>query len=455
MGSLSLFLSALILLPASQATHDLGPGFVGVFFDDPAVSFSTPTAAASKTKSVSTAPAAGAPALAPASYQLPVLFGGTPAPVALRPATDVVAAVWLSASQEVPLAALTVDLVKASGSSVTIIAKLNAGATSPLRAADGSPQATLKTTPSRFYVTGNGSEVTKDIEAGALTALRIGVLAPGADGQPVDVKLHFGSAEHPSGIVFGNRKDPGSKGLGYGAAIYLDGGNKLTMTDPTAKKASNRTSGNAGMAVNEAAEWEWGSTVVPEKFTLLSDGIFNMSLQIPGGTPQAGARVVVQVHLYIDSTKISGATNYQVGTYAKTAATQPNPDKVVVALPLRGVEIPAGSTVKISLQIQAAQPGGTGGAYEVLYGSEKYASGLVVAASYVPLKGQGGGKVPTTTAPPTTGPPTTQAPATTGPSETGAPADVEPEKKKGLPSVAFSLAVLALLATVALVRRRT
>lgn len=375
LGILGLLVLAALVFPAGGASPTVPSRFVGVYLDDPKVTLLPPTGSQDKTRSIGLVPAPGAPAVAtPGVFTGSTRFEGQVLLFPLKAASDVAAELWLSSPQSTPITSVRIELVKIAGSSNTVLATLGSGGLA-LRGADASPQTTLGPTPIRVMASGAFDNPGTEHAAGALVGLNVAVAALGVQGQPVDVVLHYGSAQHPSGVAFAVRNDPGPATLGAVTGVYLDEG-KLSLAEPTAAADKKRSAGNTGNSLQDAPEWIWGTATASSELRILSDAVLNVTLQLGGAPPQAAVRLVLQANLYFGAVAYEASTNYAPAAVATTPVSNAQPVKLSLAFPTHGLTVLAGTTIKIGFRLYSEQPGA---AFDFLYGSAKRPAGVVFA----------------------------------------------------------------------------
>lgn len=300
----------------------------------------------------------------------PLVLGRITAPFTFKFESGIGANVWLSASQAVVLKTVELTLLKGTSDVVTLSTGL-----AP-RNADGTVPLALGSSPTK--ITLGGAKPSTEIKKGDVLSLELGVWASAAANEPstpVNIFLHHGRA-HPSGIHFAINSPPDLSALGTKALGVFLGEGALSLSAPAGTADKSRALGNTPTSLKDSPELVWGTVVLDEKVTAVADGVFRLFLSVPySGTPAAAPRLAVQFNFYIDSTKYVGTTSYSVSAAAATSGAVVS--EAVSTVPLKGVEIPAGKTLKIGIQVNSTSAAGD---YQLLYGSAGKPAGLLIPA---------------------------------------------------------------------------
>lgn len=390
-------------LPATQASHEEAPAFMGVYMNDPAISLTIPSGTA--TKKAPMAPAqAGLPAAATPISSPGYVFPEIPVPFTFKVATRVEYSLWLSASQTVPFQGFQFDMSKfpiPSNPTVSVVQCLVCfsgpsgvvpnNPASLIRDASGNPVLTLGTTPTHFVGAIVPSplpnpEFKKDEKDPSKTdkiTLRLSVFGTGADNDNAPkVYVHYGSAALNSGFTFGVDKGAKEKTLNIGSyragnsaiGIYL-GESALEFKKPLVGTDKKKHLAIEDLAtIDEAPEMELGTGSSPIQFTAASDGVFTGSISLET-TGSAAAHLQLKLNLYVGDTQVAnGTTGFRVEADISTTAAQA-PANFTIGLPTYGILVGKGAALKLTLQVFGANPNDY---WQLTYGTATYPSGLLM-----------------------------------------------------------------------------
>lgn len=364
---------ATLLLPQDSATHVTAPSIVGLWFDTPTVRFTAPENTTTKVSSACgflvNNPPAGTPRTCHLTQSPSNRFGArtvqTIAPTGFRVVGDLALTIWLSANSTLPWDGFAVQLMKGQA----VFAEFRT-ATAP-RDVNGNTVTTLGTSPTRFLL-GGVVRTSDNVYAPADTiTLQVTVFAEAVQGTASDVRIHYGSVQHPSGITFGISGSLPEWSVSPKAGFLVLANNALSFHYPNATTEASRPSGQSGQTLNSAPEWTWGNVTSSGAFKFRSNAVMNVTIKV--GAQNANAKIALAAHLYVNNVKVaSGATptNPEVGQSNVTL-------RLVLALNTTNVSVPAGANLTLKFQLYASDQTQK---FNFLYGSVTRPSGMVFAA---------------------------------------------------------------------------
>lgn len=288
-----------------------------------------------------------------------------------------------------------------------------------------------------------------------------------------DVKILYGSVEHPSRLTVGVDDGGDFPARNRGVTAYLADGENLTYEAPTDEQDHVRVSENEGpFALASAPEWTWGRTNLTQDVVFGGDAVFSCWITTDGDvaalrgfrvlvtfTPPEGEATTVEKSIGVSTTNWVASSSVRV---------------IAVGLNTAGLEFPNGTSVEILLRVFSTSNEDTGNVV-ILYGSRARPSGLFMPFEVPqpeplpplpdPLKEvkfktaptrQPGGSPPTAapTASPSPPPDTDGIESPAGPSEDEEALGKDLRDAERLPSAGLVLAAAAFLVAGIIVRRR-